>query len=151
MVTNNTFQFPSSELSQLYIENFCLPVFILAAHVLQSQFPDGCPHTLGLCFDVDYHWASSLPPVTLSAPFDVSCVHFQIEFLIRSHYHFDFLLNDKSDLWHLAYIIWLEEELIEVAMIVERFGEIAGGLTWACLKGDILSRFIILFYPFLKL
>lgn len=42
------------------------------------------------------------PPATLSAPFDVSCVHFQIEFLIRSHYHFDFLLNEKSDLWHLA-------------------------------------------------
>lgn len=46
MVTNNTFQFQSCKLSQLEIENFCLPVFIFAAHVLRSQFPDGCPHTL---------------------------------------------------------------------------------------------------------
>lgn len=77
--------------------------------------------TLCCCFDVDYHWASSLPPVTLSAPFDVSCVHIQIEFLIRNHYHFDSLPNELGDLWHFPSIIWLEEKLIEVAICARSF------------------------------
>lgn len=76
--------------------------------------------SVDVCFDVRYHWAWSLPPVTLKAPFDVSCVHFQIEFLIRSHYHFDFSLNEKSDLWHLTPGVWLEE-LIKAVMTWPRF------------------------------
>lgn len=38
----------------------------------------------------------------MSAPFDVAYVHIQIEFLTSRHYHFDFCLNEKSDLWHLC-------------------------------------------------
>ncbi len=38
----------------------------------------------------------------MSAPFDVADVHIQIEFLTSCHDHFDFCLNEKSDLWHLC-------------------------------------------------
>lgn len=107
----------------------CLPLCIY--FLLHMCYSPGSlldvPAPSAFCFDVDYHWASSLPPVTLSAPFDVSCVHIQIEFLIRNHYHFDSLLNESSDLWHFASIIWLEEKLIEVA-ICARFSEFAGWL-----------------------
>lgn len=89
----------------------CLYLFLL--HMCPRSLMD-VPASSASSFDVDYHWASSLPPVTLSAPFDVSCVHIQIEFLIRRHYLFDFSPNEKSDLWHLALTTRLGEELTEV-------------------------------------
>lgn len=80
-------------------------LYLFLLHVFQ-QFPDGCAHTLGFCFDVDYHSPPKLPPVDLSAPFDASSVWLQIELLTKSHYHFDFCQNENP--LHLALKICFE-------------------------------------------